>query len=225
MEMTRYLQDRPEETLETYNLGEHRKSDVMITVCGFLSARSCMRRFIPTRLSLNITVSQRISHLCKLLVLVFALIPSLSPRSLAFSLTPSLLHAPALNGIPSAHACSSVLNNHLRFKILYHSISKEKGFNQMAQGSKTLDGQDNLIVGFHVHPYSIAHTYQGEWKESCAPNCPLTSCLGDGMFAEHSPQKIEPSKGREGDASEAGRMVKGRREEKDAGMDEKRRVW
>ncbi|EKX42627.1 hypothetical protein GUITHDRAFT_164061, partial [Guillardia theta CCMP2712] len=88
-----------------------------------------------------------------------------------------------------------VLNNHLRFKILYHSISKEKGFNKAALDSKGVSVDDNLIVGFHVHPYSISHTYQGDWKESCAPNCPLTTCLGEGMFAEHAPQKIEPSKG------------------------------
>ena len=48
----------------------------------------------------------------------------------------------------------------------------------------------NLIVGFTASPYSIAHTFDGEWNQTCAPNCRLTTCLADspGAFDQHQPQ-------------------------------------
>mmetsp|Transcript_15345 Transcript_15345/g.36230 ORF Transcript_15345/g.36230 Transcript_15345/m.36230 type:complete len:665 (+) Transcript_15345:75-2069(+) len=63
------------------------------------------------------------------------------------------------------------LNNHLRFKILYHPVEHS----QDDQGAKP-DGV--FIVGFHVEPYSVEHKYQGAWNETCAPNCELDTCLG-----------------------------------------------
>jgi hypothetical protein len=94
-----------------------------------------------------------------------------------------------------------VLNNHLRFKILYHKASKDADASQWdgaaaAQAQAALSSsvpdmlfspQDsdeqhhymrgNLIVGFTASPYSIAHTFDGEWNKTCAPNCALTTCL------------------------------------------------
>jgi transmembrane 9 superfamily protein 2/4 len=42
-----------------------------------------------------------------------------------------------------------VLINHLRFTILYH---------------KNEDTDLSRIVGFEVEPFSVKHTYDGEWK-------------------------------------------------------------
>ena len=42
-----------------------------------------------------------------------------------------------------------MLNNHLRFTILYH---------------KNAETDLSRIVGFEVEPFSVKHTYDGEWK-------------------------------------------------------------
>eukprot|EP00294_Goniomonas_avonlea_P000216 CAMPEP_0114552816 /NCGR_PEP_ID=MMETSP0114-20121206/7323_1 /TAXON_ID=31324 /ORGANISM="Goniomonas sp, Strain m" /LENGTH=651 /DNA_ID=CAMNT_0001737711 /DNA_START=13 /DNA_END=1968 /DNA_ORIENTATION=- len=67
------------------------------------------------------------------------------------------------------------LNNHLRFKILYHPVEVTQ---------ENLDPHGVFIVGFHVEPYSVHHTYQGEWNETCGSNCPLETCVGGNVLAE-----------------------------------------
>ena len=104
-----------------------------------------------------------------------------------------------------------VLNNHLRFKILYHKASTDAdasawdGDAQMGMYDYETMGamqphhymRGNLIVGFTAAPYSIAHTFDGEWNKTCAPYCKLTTCLPgpEGGFGQHKPQRIDTAQG------------------------------
>ena len=92
-----------------------------------------------------------------------------------------------------------VLNNHLRFKILYHKASRDADTQhaQMPDEGEHHFMKGNLIVGFSAAPYSIAHTFAGVWNSSCAPNCPLTTCLAGGGFGDHKPQRIDTAAGGE----------------------------
>jgi len=82
-----------------------------------------------------------------------------------------------------------VLNNHLRFKILYHPVDSEDGG----------DADGNYIVGFHVYPYSIQHTYRGQWNQSSVPNARLSTCQQPprGKFLQHDPLVINTAEGQE----------------------------
>ena len=106
-----------------------------------------------------------------------------------------------------------VLNNHLRFKILYHKASADADASAWEGAADAQMGmydyetmgavrphnymKGNLIVGFTAAPYSIAHTFDGEWNKTCAPNCKLSTCLPgpEGGFAQHKPQRIDPAQG------------------------------
>ena len=64
----------------------------------------------------------------------------------------------------------SVLNNHLRFTILYH---------------RDLETDLARIVGFEVEPFSVKHSYEGTWDATGAPlyglaqypSCPAQRCV------------------------------------------------
>jgi transmembrane 9 superfamily member 2/4 len=106
-----------------------------------------------------------------------------------------------------------VLNNHLRFKILYHKASADADASAWEGAADAQMGmydyetmgavrphnymKGNLIVGFTAAPYSIAHTFDGAWNKTCAPNCKLSTCLPgpEGGFAQHKPQRIDPAQG------------------------------
>jgi len=82
-----------------------------------------------------------------------------------------------------------VLNNHLRFKILYHPVESDDG--------KETDG--NYIVGFHVYPYSIKHTYRGKWNSTGGQYARLSTCKQPpmGQFNQHDPLIIDATEGQE----------------------------
>eukprot|EP00292_Cryptomonas_paramecium_P004461 CAMPEP_0113676420 /NCGR_PEP_ID=MMETSP0038_2-20120614/8633_1 /TAXON_ID=2898 /ORGANISM="Cryptomonas paramecium" /LENGTH=661 /DNA_ID=CAMNT_0000593447 /DNA_START=3 /DNA_END=1988 /DNA_ORIENTATION=- /assembly_acc=CAM_ASM_000170 len=62
------------------------------------------------------------------------------------------------------------INNHLRFKILYHPLDSSSVETEDA-GSST----GSYIVGFQVAPYSIHHVVRGKWNESTPYNT-LATC-------------------------------------------------
>eukprot|EP00285_Hemiselmis_virescens_P018271 CAMPEP_0173391940 /NCGR_PEP_ID=MMETSP1356-20130122/18667_1 /TAXON_ID=77927 ORGANISM="Hemiselmis virescens, Strain PCC157" /NCGR_SAMPLE_ID=MMETSP1356 /ASSEMBLY_ACC=CAM_ASM_000847 /LENGTH=674 /DNA_ID=CAMNT_0014349645 /DNA_START=96 /DNA_END=2120 /DNA_ORIENTATION=+ len=91
-----------------------------------------------------------------------------------------------------------VLNNHLRFKILYHPAADELQADAPDPSNPDAPPQymkGNLIVGFEVIPYSIQHKEVGKWNETCAPNCKLHTCADRGAFTPHTPQMIDAKKG------------------------------
>jgi len=92
-----------------------------------------------------------------------------------------------------------VLNNHLRFKILWHAASHvHTRFDDHQSPDSHFDlPKGSLIVGFQVQPFSVKHTYNGKWNTTCAPNCPLTTCAPQGQFNEHKAQRIDTPKGGE----------------------------
>lgn len=58
-----------------------------------------------------------------------------------------------------------VLNNHVRFRILYHKASTDADTHLHTEEMADDDHhymRGNLIVGFTASPYSIAHTFAGE---------------------------------------------------------------
>jgi len=70
-----------------------------------------------------------------------------------------------------------VLNNHLRFKILYHTFSSDD--KQAEENEKA----GNYIVGFQVQPYTVRHEHTGEFKDSDILNVSLKACSEKGMNA------------------------------------------
>ena len=83
---------------------------------------------------------------------------------------------------------SFVLNNHLRFKILYNPYQKtEDSFETVNEG--------NFIVGYQVIPLSIKHQYSGEYTD----NVKLTSCTDppSNRFETDAPMLLDAEKGGE----------------------------
>mmetsp|Transcript_16457 Transcript_16457/g.39314 ORF Transcript_16457/g.39314 Transcript_16457/m.39314 type:complete len:680 (-) Transcript_16457:192-2231(-) len=97
---------------------------------------------------------------------------------------------------PEAPADSYVLNNHLRFKILYHPAATRGAGSSLEEEEEEAG---SFIVGFQVVPYSIKHTYNGRFNESGIPYVKLSSCVQPpkGLFEAHVPQLIDPVKGGE----------------------------
>mmetsp|Transcript_63519 Transcript_63519/g.132214 ORF Transcript_63519/g.132214 Transcript_63519/m.132214 type:complete len:695 (-) Transcript_63519:130-2214(-) len=115
----------------------------------------------------------------------------------------------SLEGVedPDAPVDSYVLNNHLRFKILYHPADSSTAEDEEGKGggeggklpADPSEDPGSFIVGFQVVPYSIKHTYAGKFNESAIPYAPLSTCVQPpmGLFEAHVPQLIDPVNGGE----------------------------
>ena len=92
-------------------------------------------------------------------------------------------------------ADSYQINNHLRFKILYHPVDSDENSDQ------TSPNRGNYIVGYQVVPFSIQHTFKGKWNESAIPYNVLTTCARapkpTGFFEAHEPMILDPKDGGE----------------------------
>ena len=95
---------------------------------------------------------------------------------------------------PTSNADQFVLNNHLRFKILYHPVDSS----DEAHSSHSEDN-GNFIIGFQVVPFSIQHHYTGKWDETEVPYVKLATCVQppNGQFQPHVPQVINAEEGGE----------------------------
>mmetsp|Transcript_26640 Transcript_26640/g.60809 ORF Transcript_26640/g.60809 Transcript_26640/m.60809 type:complete len:675 (-) Transcript_26640:2697-4721(-) len=95
---------------------------------------------------------------------------------------------------PSSNTDQFVLNNHLRFKILYHPVDST----DEAHSSRS-DDNGNFIIGFQVVPFSIQHHYTGKWDETEVPYVKLATCVQppNGQFQPHVPQVINSEEGGE----------------------------
>eukprot|EP00292_Cryptomonas_paramecium_P033775 CAMPEP_0113685400 /NCGR_PEP_ID=MMETSP0038_2-20120614/14647_1 /TAXON_ID=2898 /ORGANISM="Cryptomonas paramecium" /LENGTH=627 /DNA_ID=CAMNT_0000605475 /DNA_START=29 /DNA_END=1912 /DNA_ORIENTATION=+ /assembly_acc=CAM_ASM_000170 len=86
-----------------------------------------------------------------------------------------------------------ILNNHLRFRILYHPYD--------SKDDDSLDGDKEgfFIVGYQVFPLSIKHTYRGKFNESGIPYSKLTTCnyQTPGQFGPHNQMVIDAENGGE----------------------------
>jgi len=98
---------------------------------------------------------------------------------------------------PAGSSDLYVINNHLRFKILYHPFDSSDDTQFDAS-----DPSGNFIVGFQVVPFSIQHTYNGVWDKEKESNNKLASCVykdgeATGAFEPHVPQTINVAEGGE----------------------------
>lgn len=83
---------------------------------------------------------------------------------------------------------SFIVNNHLRVKILYNPFKKsEDSLENVDEG--------NFIVGFQVIPFSIKHTYDGNFGDGTK----LTSCTDppSNRFESDTPMLLDAEKGGE----------------------------
>ena len=74
---------------------------------------------------------------------------------------------------PSEYNSSNVyVNNHLKITIRYHDV-KTQGTNL-----EKIDEPGLLIVGFELKAYSVDHSFEGNWDDSCAEKgtCNLATC-------------------------------------------------
>ena len=89
---------------------------------------------------------------------------------------------------------SYILNNHLRFRILYHPFDSDED-----DSFDSSDKNGNFIVGFQVIPASIKHKYKGKFNESAVPYNKLSTCSqkNPGQFEEHESLVIDAENGGE----------------------------
>ena len=98
---------------------------------------------------------------------------------------------------PVDAADTYVLNNHLRFKIMYHPFDSSDDTQIQAN-----DAAGNFIIGFQVQPFSIQHHYTGVWDKQRESNNKLATChysngKATGQFEPHVPQTINAAEGGE----------------------------
>lgn len=122
---------------------------------------------------------------------------TLETYTLGYPVGGKLEQSEASRDNPSAAADTYVLNNHLRFKILYHPFDSSDDNHFDAS-----DPSGNFIVGFQVVPFSIQHRYTGVWNKEKESANALATCIfkdgkATGSFQPHVPQSINAAEGGE----------------------------
>ena len=122
---------------------------------------------------------------------------TLETYTLGFPVGGKLEESEAAKDNPTGAADQYVLNNHLRFKILYHPFDSSDD-NQFDAS----DPSGNFIIGFQVVPFSIQHRYTGVWDKEKESNNKLATCMykdgqATGQFETHVPQSINAAEGGE----------------------------
>ena len=122
---------------------------------------------------------------------------TLETYTLGYPVGGRLQESEAKKDNPSAASDQYVLNNHLRFKIMYHPFdsSDDNSFDAS-------DPSGNFIIGFQVIPFSIQHRYTGVWDKQKESNNRLATCIfkdgvATGSFEPHVPQAINAAEGGE----------------------------
>lgn len=88
------------------------------------------------------------------------------------------------------------INNHLRFKILYHPTESD---DEGSSSDRSSPARGSYIVGYQVIPLSIKHTFKGRWNDTARPYNKLSTCTQppNGFFEPHEPMVLDPAEGGE----------------------------